>query len=207
MKKVAAPPVLAQILMNLLAPKGLRENLLGDMQEAYYHAETASRRAAANWYWRQTLLSLPSFISQRIKTERNKKRLVAALFVVVAFALINAWDIYIARGSSQTLAAQGYAPPLFYIRALYFLVQMLGVAAVGAVITAAAVRMGSAPRIDANKYILSVIAMLVASAAHTYLTAEGPYPVTYLLLRVGLAIPALYFGSGITKKFLRATRQ
>ena len=51
---IAAPPLLARVLLRLRTPRRLHEWMAGDLEESYHdRAAREGVRAARRWYWRQ----------------------------------------------------------------------------------------------------------------------------------------------------------
>src|SRR5258708_39028183 len=80
--EVRRPPRLASMLL-LLAPSEYREYLIGDLLEEY------RRNPSAPWYWKQTVRSIPGFLSMRM--QRSAWARPAVVATVMTAGLIVAW--------------------------------------------------------------------------------------------------------------------
>src|SRR5262245_20552144 len=67
------PPPLARRFLRRLVPPGVRDALVGDLDEEFDRkvAPSRSRRSANWWYWRQVLRSLPGVMRLR-RQARNR---------------------------------------------------------------------------------------------------------------------------------------
>lgn len=198
--KIASPPALAERLLALAVTKHDRSIMLGDLHEEFVERNKSSSMRARSWYWRQVLLSTPHLMRQRM--QQNTAFAVAAILgiTVFSFVLITLWDVYVARTTAGFLAQQIVQPPLLMIRLIYFLLQLTGTAVVGGLIARSLFSSDYTFRKNALTRLGPTALLLVAAAVVTWLSAGGNYPASYLVLRVGLAIPALVLGALVASR-------
>ena len=84
------PPVLAEMLLALVAPPNDYESVAGDLCEEYLERARSAGAAAANrWYWSQVLRSIPSLLSySRAYRSALQAAGVALLAIVVLAAML-----------------------------------------------------------------------------------------------------------------------
>jgi len=101
------PPLIAQCLIRFFAGPEMEDSILGDLEEQF-----GNKQRARAWYWRQTALSVPSLLGMNIYRLSQRRLLMEAWFLLLAFTLIWAWEIYVARQSAWPLAKQllAYSP-------------------------------------------------------------------------------------------------
>lgn len=84
------PPALAQAILAATAPAHDYDSVAGDLHEEYLRMLHASGATAAKrWYWRQTLLSIPSLLSySRWKPSARRRIGVVLIALAVLFAML-----------------------------------------------------------------------------------------------------------------------
>lgn len=91
------PPSLAHALIAAIAPARDYEIVAGDLHEEYLRiADDRGTTAANNWYWAQTLLSIPSLLSYSRSNASMLRRvsvaLIALAVLIAMFAVLAAID-------------------------------------------------------------------------------------------------------------------
>lgn len=73
------PPSLAAFLLSKALPSDERENVLGDLEQAWYEESTGSRTADRLWYWAQALLMALGFLGYRVQRSLSEPRKTSSL--------------------------------------------------------------------------------------------------------------------------------
>lgn len=201
------PPALPQTILSWIALPADRQVLLGDLHEEFAsRTHRRSGRGARAWYWRQAALSMPYLLLQRLRAEGVRKMGITIFTTLAALAMIVAWDIWVARASVQYVASRADTPSLLVVRSLYFTIQMFGVALAGAAVAVLTFTRTRRFALNALYCLGPVIAALMLVSLFNLLAAEGGYPMGYLLIRLGLSIPALLLGAVIGSAVLSSRR-
>jgi hypothetical protein len=190
-----APPRIARALLTFIMDAADRAVLIGDLEEEFHLLSRHSPRKAQNWYWRQIMQSAPHLILKRLRSQNIQPLGLALAALLGSFLLIYYWDIWIARSAARTFAAATNASSYFYSRAVYLLVQMIGVAIGGGLIAFFTFR-AETPFLKNIAYRLAPAGFIVF--APTILAMINPadnYPLSFRLLWLGLAIPSLIGGA------------
>ncbi len=189
------PPWVACALLTFIMDAADKAVLIGDLEEEYRLLSRHSPRDAQSWYWRQIMRSAPHLILKRLQSLKIQPLGLAFVALLGAFLLIYYWDIWIARSAARTFAAMTNASSYFYSRAIYLLVQMIGVA-IGGGLIAFFTFSTAVPFISNIAYRLAPAGLIVF--APTLLAMINPadnYPLSFRLLWLSLAIPSLIGGA------------
>jgi len=200
MKTEPSPPVLAEKLITALTHSRDRAALIGDLLEEFSARSNHSADAARNWYWGQVIRSLPSLTKARLLAGPHIRIGSIIMISVLGFLLISFWDIYVARQSARAFAANSQSTPLIIVRAVYFVVQLTGVALAGGLTAIFAFRKGFSFARNCL-YCIGPLALILAGLLiWTLLKSGGNYPSLYLMLKTALSIGALAAGAFIAGK-------
>ena len=195
------PPRLAHALLAVSAGAADKAALIGDLEEEFGQRFRKSPRAARAWYWRQTSLSLPHLLLERIRTDRMRRLGVVALAVLAGFIFMSLWEMFVARNAARGFAGLSETPSFLAVRFVYLAAQMIGVAAAGGAI-AALIFSRDKPFINNAARRLAPAAMVLFSPwIITIFDPATTYPLSFQLLRLSLAAPSLVGGAWLVAKW------
>ncbi len=188
-------PKVARALLAFIMDAADKAVLIGDLEEEFRLLSRHSQRNAQSWYWHQIMRSAPHLILKRLRSLKMQQLGLALAALLSAFLLIYYWDIWVARSAARTFSAMTNASSYFFSRAVYLLVQMVGVAIGGGLIAIFTFR--------AEMPFFKNIACRLAPAglivfAPTFLAMINPadnYPLSFRLLWLSLAVPSLIGGA------------
>lgn len=201
LEDVPHPPRLGQFIIGWLAPPREREALLGDFCEEFADRVANGSAPANRWYWGQVIRSLPHLVVFRLRSVPIRKRLRTIAVIAGSVLLLVLWDLHVARGSAQYVAASADSPSLLTIRSTYFAVYALGGLASGALIAWVLFAGRRSFWANVTRYLgpvalVIIVLSLIASVERGIIRAS-----TYLLLRNFLVLGSLLAGAAIQSNF------
>ncbi len=205
-RNALAPPHLARMLIVIMASAPERAALIGDMEEEFTQQSRRSPHGARAWYWRQTAISAPYLALKRLRSEETRRLGIALAAILGAFLMIHYWDILIARGTARGFAAVTQAQTYFLARTVYLLVQMAGVAVAGSVIAALTFREEDSFARNLLHRLVPSGVIILSPALFAMIFPADNYDLSFRLIQLGLALPALYIGARIAM-WLRGRRR
>ena len=111
---MSAPPRLAVALMEWSLARSERAAVLGDLEENYTtRCESADRRAASSWYWRQTLRSVVPNLVRRFRRDKPFRQLVLGQGASAVALMVYFWASANRAPDSQMVA--GLLAALYFI--------------------------------------------------------------------------------------------
>ena len=201
-----SPPRVATSLLEMLIVSADRAELIGDLQEEFAIISRQSPSAARSWYWRQAAFSSPYFLWKRFHSSNVRKIVFALLAAILSFFLIKYWDIYMARNAVRSVATQADGLSVITIRGVYLFVQMLGVGISGAVIAVLTFDKQSSFTKNSLTRLVPISLLIFAPKVYALIDPASTYPMSYKLIWIMLAVPALILGALCMMWFL-ARRQ
>ncbi|NOX82883.1 MAG: hypothetical protein GXP06_07835 [Alphaproteobacteria bacterium] len=192
-----APPQLARALIVIMASAPERAALIGDMEEEFAQQSQRSPHRARAWYWRQTAISAPYLALKRLRSEQTRRLGVALGATLGAFLLIHYWDIFIARGAARGFAVATGAQTFFLTRSVYLLVQMTGVSVAGGAIAALTFREQDSFARNTFRRLIPAGAIILSPTLFAMIAPADHYDLSFRLLQLALAVPALFIGARI----------
>ena len=189
------PPRIAHALLAVSAGASDKAALIGDLEEEFGQRSRKSPRAARAWYWRQTSLSLPHLLLERMRTERMRRLGIAALAVLAGFIFVSAWEITVARNAARGFAGLSETPSFVAVRIVYLAAQMFGVAAAGGLIAVATFRRDESFLRNAVHRLAPAALVLFAPWIIATLNPADTYPLNFRLIWLALAAPSLLAGA------------
>lgn len=194
------PPPLAVAVLSRAALSDDEDCMLGDLNEGFRIRAKRSLKAARQWYWRQTLASVPHLVVHRFHRMGARRLGVLALSSLLAFFAITYWDIFIARNGAQFIAAQSQGAPLGMVRAFYFAIFVFGAALSGIMAAAISFRKNASFKSNAMVAIGPVCMILTALLLVRLSQFGAANLLPYLLFRTAIAGLALLAGAYVFQK-------
>lgn len=197
------PPRFARVLLRIVTPAVDRAVILGDLDEGFHEKLGVSAKKARQWYWQQTLKSMPYLFWRRLSSDHIKAIGAILLVTFMGYVFIHLWDVFAARKTAQYVARTSPSLPLDHIRKLYFLLYMVGATVVGSIIASTLFSKYRNFAVNVVLCIGPVAAVIFTDSFMRFLLADTPNALTYFLQRIGLAYPALIFGAFIWMRLRR----
>lgn len=196
------PPHMAQALLTAVLPKDERDIILGDLEEEFIERKAGSSEAAA-WYWRQTLVSIPSFVLHRLRGRDGAQILFFLAAGFFGFVATTIWDAAIARRMAQSAGQMLSDMPIGALRLFYLFIQALGFALTGAIVATFLQNKSITGAPSARKTFTVVLLILMAPTLWTLLSGQDAYPLSFRLIWLGLSIAAFFTGAYVVVRYTR----
>ena len=189
------PPRIAFALISFSAGAADKAALIGDLEEEFGQRSRKSLRDARAWYWRQASRSLPYLLLERMRSDQMRRIGVALLSILAAFILITLWDSWVARSAARGLYGLSQSTPVGLVRAVYLIVQMIGIALAGGIIAALTFQREETFLRNSLVRLAPAGLILFAPWIIATLNPADTYPVGFRLIWLGMAAPSLVAGA------------
>lgn len=88
MPNLKEPPKIASRILQFFTPAEIRNELVGDLHEEYSHRIHQNPKAAAQWYWQQTIRTSCHYVTRFIASETLLRKLVILISLILFPALL-----------------------------------------------------------------------------------------------------------------------
>jgi len=187
------PPRLALWILTIATDRSIRSELIGDLHEEFTLRSQQSVSRANDWYWGQTLSSLPKLVGSRLQSDAVRKYGIGIAVSFAAFLLVRIWDVLLAQNAAGLVASTDAV----VARVFYLVVMMVGIAFAGALVARTTFCVGDSFYVNARRSLAPASLAVFSPYLFYFFLSDNPagyYPFVWM----ALAVPSLIGGAHYT---------